>query len=153
MDEMLALLGNHPPCLLFKQLFLERLPEDIRTQLIAVKHENCRAMAKQEDLLWSAKEVAITNMSEELEETNYALFFSRRNHQPLNPTSNQNIIFYHRKWGKETKRSQNPCAWPSKRAGQPQVMAAVAGLKDCLLVTSIFPYPHLFSYFTTKGSI
>jgi hypothetical protein len=27
MDEMLALLGEHPPCFLFEQLFLERLPE------------------------------------------------------------------------------------------------------------------------------
>ena len=30
MDEMLAVLGDHPPCLLFEQLFLERLPEDVR---------------------------------------------------------------------------------------------------------------------------
>ena len=29
MDEMVALLGNHSPCFLFQQLFLERLPEDI----------------------------------------------------------------------------------------------------------------------------
>lgn len=29
MDEMLALLGDHPPCMLFEQLFLERLSEDI----------------------------------------------------------------------------------------------------------------------------
>ena len=74
MDEMLALLGHHPPCLLFKQLFLERLPEDITTQLVAVKHENCRAMAKQADLFWSAKEVATTAAMEELEETNSAFF-------------------------------------------------------------------------------
>ena len=34
MDEMLAILGGHPLCLLFEQLFLERLPEDIRMQLV-----------------------------------------------------------------------------------------------------------------------
>ena len=34
MDEMLALLGDHSPCFLFQQLFLERLPEDIRVQLV-----------------------------------------------------------------------------------------------------------------------
>ena len=39
MDEMLALLGDHPPCLLFKQLFLERLPEDIRIQLVDAEFE------------------------------------------------------------------------------------------------------------------
>ena len=37
MDEMLGLLGDHPPCLLFEQLFLERLPEDIRIQLVDSK--------------------------------------------------------------------------------------------------------------------
>ena len=35
--------------------------------------------------------------------------------------------------GKGSQKMSNPCAWPSKTAGQPQVMAAVAGLKDCLL--------------------
>lgn len=30
MDEMLALLGDHPPGFLFEQLFLERVPEEIR---------------------------------------------------------------------------------------------------------------------------
>ena len=34
MDETLALLGNHAPCFLFQQIFLERLPEDIRIQLV-----------------------------------------------------------------------------------------------------------------------
>ena len=34
MDEMLALLGDHTPCLLFEQLFLERLPVDIQIQLV-----------------------------------------------------------------------------------------------------------------------
>ena len=29
MDKMLALLGDHSPCFLFCQLFLERLPEDM----------------------------------------------------------------------------------------------------------------------------
>ena len=31
MDEMLALLGDHPPCMLFEQLFLERLPDLMMT--------------------------------------------------------------------------------------------------------------------------
>ena len=41
MDEMLALLGDHPPCLLFEQLFLERLPEDIRIHLVDAKIDVC----------------------------------------------------------------------------------------------------------------
>ena len=34
MDEMPALLGDHPPCFLCHQLFLECLPEDVCVQLI-----------------------------------------------------------------------------------------------------------------------
>ena len=81
MDEMLALLGNHPPCLLFKQLFLEKLPEDIRT------------MAKQADLFWSAKEVATTNTLEELEETN-SVFFQEETIN-LSTQLQIKILFYH----------------------------------------------------------
>ena len=40
------------PCLLFKQLFLECLPADIRIQLVDAKIEDCRALAKRADALW-----------------------------------------------------------------------------------------------------
>ncbi len=53
MDEMLALLGNHTPCPLFDQLFLERLPEDIRIQLVDAKVEDPRELARGADALWS----------------------------------------------------------------------------------------------------
>ena len=46
MDEMLALLGDHTPCLLFEQLFLERLPEDTRIQLVDGKIEDHRELAR-----------------------------------------------------------------------------------------------------------
>ena len=49
MDEMLALLGDHPPCMLFEQLFLERLPEDIRVQLVDIKVEDHRDLARKAD--------------------------------------------------------------------------------------------------------
>ena len=34
MDEMLGLCGDHPPCVLFEQLFLKLLPKNIRIQLV-----------------------------------------------------------------------------------------------------------------------
>ncbi len=55
MDETLALLGDHPPCMLFEQLFLERLPEDIRVQLVDIKVEDHRDLARKADALWAAK--------------------------------------------------------------------------------------------------
>ena len=59
MDEMLALLGNHPPCLLFDQLFLERLPEDIRVQIVDAKIDDHRLLAKKADALWAARDMII----------------------------------------------------------------------------------------------
>lgn len=55
MDEMLALLGDHPPCMLFEQLFLERLPEDMRVQLVDAKVKDHRELARKADALWAAK--------------------------------------------------------------------------------------------------
>ena len=52
---MLALLGDHPPCLLFEQLFLERLPEDIHIQLVDSKIDDYRQLAKRVDVLWSSR--------------------------------------------------------------------------------------------------
>ena len=57
MDEMLALLGDHPPCFIFKQLFLERLPDDIRAQLVDSKKEDCRLLARRADALWTSRDL------------------------------------------------------------------------------------------------
>ena len=59
--------------------------------------------------------------------------FSKKKPSMSLPNFKSKCCFYHWKWGKEAKRCQNPCAWPNKRAGQPQVMAAVAGLNDSLI--------------------
>ena len=60
MDEMLALLGEHKSCMLFEQLFLERLPEEIRTQLVADKIDDHREMARKADQLWAARDASST---------------------------------------------------------------------------------------------
>ena len=64
MDEMLALLGDHPPCLLFERLCLERLPEDIRIQLVDAKIEDHRQLAKQAGHLWSSRDMESTSLTE-----------------------------------------------------------------------------------------
>ena len=57
MDEMLALLGDHPPCFLFQQLFLEHLPEDMHTQLIDTNIGDCRQLAQRADRIWAARQM------------------------------------------------------------------------------------------------
>ena len=57
MDEMLALLDDHPPCFLFQQLFLERLPEDMHAQLIDANIDDYRQLARRADRVWAARQM------------------------------------------------------------------------------------------------
>ena len=50
MDRMLALLGDHEPCLLFKHLFLQRLPAEVRAPLLQSSEKNIRKLAEQAGL-------------------------------------------------------------------------------------------------------
>ena len=61
MDEMLALLGGHTPCFLFEQLFLERLPEDLRAHLVGTKWDDPCQLVRQADALWSCREALPVN--------------------------------------------------------------------------------------------
>ena len=54
MDDMLALLGNHASYFLFTYLFLQHLPEDIRTILASENIDEPRTLAQQADILWLA---------------------------------------------------------------------------------------------------
>ena len=56
MDEMLALLGSHKPCMLFVSIFLRCMPEEIRLQLATSSFDDLRALAKTADEFWQAKE-------------------------------------------------------------------------------------------------
>ena len=52
MDRMLALLGDQEPCLLFRHLFLQRLPAQVRALLLQRSEGNMRKLAEQADLTW-----------------------------------------------------------------------------------------------------
>ena len=53
MDVMLALLGDHNPCFLFKQIFMQQLPPEIRRHLIRANIEDCRELATAADQLYN----------------------------------------------------------------------------------------------------
>ena len=56
MYEMLGMLGAHNPCMLFENIFLKAMPEDIRLQIATADFTDPRALAKTADELWQAKE-------------------------------------------------------------------------------------------------
>ena len=56
MNEMLALLDGHQPCLLFEQLFLEQMPDDICLIITDDDFTNPQQLAARADVLWQAKQ-------------------------------------------------------------------------------------------------
>lgn len=111
MDQMLGLMGDHPPCFLFRQLFLERMPEDIRAQLTGYKHEDCRQLAKRADALWIARDSGTTNTIHSKAYTPHPQSKKRA----ASPNSNKGkLCFFHWKFGAAAQKCQEPCAWTGK---------------------------------------
>ena len=116
MDEMLALLGDHPPCLLFEQLFLEKLPEDIRAQLVDSKIADHRELARKADALWTAKDMGDSINAIE----------RRHKNKPIPPTGvkpptgpKDKLCYYHRNFGDAARQCQDPCTWTgNEQAGR-----------------------------------
>ena len=106
MDEMLALLGDHTPCMLFKQLFLERLPQDIRIQLVDAKIENHRLLAKRADALWAGWDMGpSTNTVQRKPPTGQKT-------KPKFPMLTQDkLCYYHRTFGEAARQCRQPCTW------------------------------------------
>ena len=54
MDHMLALLGDHQPCFIFKEIFLQQLPEQVCLALANSPITDFRQLAKEADKFFSA---------------------------------------------------------------------------------------------------
>ena len=111
-DEMLALLGSHAPCPLFEQLFLERLPEDIRIQLVDAKVEDPRELARRADALSSTRSMggfAAVNVVQRKQTTGGK---KQTKPVPRGPTPDPyRLCFYHRTFGEAARQCRQPCAW------------------------------------------
>ena len=116
MDRMLALLGNHEPCLLFKRLFLQRLPAEVRAPLLQSSEKNMRKLAEQADLTWQGLKGAqslLTNAVSEYEETEVNRVVRSRNSAKAkdNPKARDSPF---QAWKKEWQQvTGGPCAYHS----------------------------------------
>ena len=105
MDEMLALLGDHRPCLLFQQLFLQRLPEDIRIQLADAKFEDVRQLVREADALWAARDMGISTNAIQRRQP-----VKKRAETRSNTTAGK-CCYYHRTFGDSARQCREPCTW------------------------------------------
>lgn len=56
MSEMLTLMDGHRPCLIFKHVFLEQMPDDIYLLLTGEDFAHPLLLAERADELWQAKQ-------------------------------------------------------------------------------------------------
>ena len=104
MDEMLGLLGDHPPCLLFEQLFLERLPEDIRIQLVDSKIEDYSELARRADALWSSRDMESVHAIKR----GPSVGQKETKSKAPSPSPDNRLCYYHRRFGKAARQCRQP---------------------------------------------
>ena len=113
MDEMLALLGSHKPCMLFESIFLRCMPEDIRLQLATSSFDDLRALAKTADEFWQAKEqsavVFASNTRTKRSATQKPATTTSSGEYPA--ARDRDVCFYHQRFGDAASKCVQPCAF------------------------------------------
>ena len=142
-EKMLALLGDHPPCYLFLQLFLKCMPKDMPAQLIDARIDDCRQLARRANRIWEAKHVtnymyaknvqtglapapehvppATSDIGLEdciantVQHCSYTLPKPKKRQPPSTPS----LCYYHHTYDLQVRKCQQPCAWSgNKQAGR-----------------------------------
>jgi hypothetical protein len=110
MDEMLALADGHAPCFLFKQIFLNQLPEPLQIPLAMMDFTDPRTFALNADKLWAAK-----NSCDASGSINKVLTQPkpRKTFATTGP-NDEGLCFYHAKFGSEAHKCRAPCTFSGK---------------------------------------
>ena len=116
MDHMLALLGDHQPCFLFKELFLQQLPDQIRLPLTSSVKVDLRELAKEADVFFSAGRktfsvTPLTNTSTACEECMHQPHTHSVSASAVARREKSSLCFYHGKFGNKAKKCLPPCSW------------------------------------------
>lgn len=107
MDSMLVLLGQHKPCILFRQLFLRQLPKSVRLAITNSAHgEDYRALAQEADNLFNA--LNSTTFSASVAQTSTPT--PTGNHTCWDENNEMNsICYYHRRFGSKARKCSESC--------------------------------------------
>ncbi|GFO32937.1 ribosome biogenesis protein bop1 [Plakobranchus ocellatus] len=110
MDNMLSLLGQHQPCFLFKQIFLQQLPDHVRTPLSVSAISDYRTLAREADKLFLAGGL-----------DKYPKLAQCGNPEPQLDA----VCWYHHKYGDKAKKCMPSC--PRHFGQRGQVLQAANG--------------------------
>ena len=121
MDKMLHLLpAGHDPCFLFKFLFLQRLPADLRVLLMNDVMDLPRDLAAKADILWTARSARQTNAVSVDQGLDPVCALPPRRPSSTRPPpppgsssarSGQGYCWYHAKYGAKAHKCESPCSW------------------------------------------
>ena len=106
MDRMLGLLGSSDAKILLRQVFLERLPEQVRSVLVHSGEDDNRKLAKAADKLYEAHQTCTTSVNK------------ITNKKPASkpsadkPQDNKTrMCYFHKKFGAKAHKCVIPCSW------------------------------------------
>ena len=124
LSKMLMLVPDgQDPGFLFRRLFLRQLPVEVRTQLAQSaktgnKAEDLRGLASEADKYFASVGARISSVSE-------GSSWSEAPEDPnVNAVSNRQLCCYHRVFGKNAKRCEQPCTWVKRTSKFPTTSKA-----------------------------
>ena len=109
--EMRALAGGHTSCLLFEELFLRQLPDEIRLQMAQESFENLDEISNRADALGQAKNQCM--MTEAMHKVFKKTVLTPKPTDNYTTTNQvpRDYCSYHAKFGNKAKKCQAPCSF------------------------------------------
>ncbi len=129
MDQMLALLGEHKTCFLFKELFLQQLPKNVRTSLANSKVTDYRELAQLANVYQAASHKCTATDSITTSVFPVLRAAARGSDERPAPAARQSaeqgLCFFHARFGAKAKKCRPPCTFNVSR-NMPTVSSIVA---------------------------
>lgn len=112
MAEMLSYLGDHKPCILFNEVFLRRMPEQVRLQLPSsdISHDPKKTALKADGLMLKIRNSSRLVNEVATQPTISAATPARVRNAIGKPKPDSNAVCrLHRRWGDNARNCYPPC--------------------------------------------
>ena len=123
MDQLLCLLGDNSPDLLFRYHFIQCLPDYVRQTLSSSSEENPRTLVEETDHIFIAGRPRDFVSEAVIPHEATVDRVTRSNKRTQNPkkAKDARFCFYHARFGEKAHHCQQPCSWSgNEAAGQQQ---------------------------------
>ena len=118
LDKMLALLGNHTPCFIFKEIFMRQMPGDIRPHLAQTDVSDFRELARIADVMWAARSPNVSALTRQLPRIKHPIPAASAAVSPHKQPEGDPFCYYHRRFGSKAKQCRPPCNFTQQGNGQ-----------------------------------